>query len=151
MFFSRRDEGSKVLEAACKAGGLTLDRGRIIGSPERINLFTLSGDLLRCVAVLEAARCPQPSLAWLCSGWRRKRRVSEPRGGWPPHLLASMRSTRARCAPASRLDLDLDAHLGSTLQPSSTLLIEKGNRVDDGRLEMVRELARRDADACVLM
>ena len=70
MFFSKSNEGTKVLEAACKAGGIQLDKGRIIGSPERLNLFTIEGDLLR-------------------------------------------------------VDLDLEAHLGSTLQPSSVLILEK--------------------------
>ena len=73
MFFSKSNEGTKVLEAACKAGGIQLDKGRIIGSPERLNLFTIEGDLLR-------------------------------------------------------VDLDLEAHLGSTLQPSSVLILEKVRR-----------------------
>ena len=54
MFFSLANEGTKVLEAACAAAGLRLDRGRIVGSPERLNLFTLEGDLLRLDLDLEA-------------------------------------------------------------------------------------------------
>ena len=54
MFFSRSAEGVKVLEAACAAAGVKLDRGRIIGSPERLNLFTVDGDLLRVDLDLEA-------------------------------------------------------------------------------------------------
>ena len=45
-----------------------------MGSPERVNLFTLEGDLLR-------------------------------------------------------IDLDLEAHLGSTLQPGGWVILEKGNRI----------------------
>ena len=47
MYFSRSSEGTKVLEAACQAAGVKLDRGRIVGSPDRLNLFTIEGDLLR--------------------------------------------------------------------------------------------------------
>ena len=47
MFFSRFAAGAKVLSAACSEGGLSLDRGRLVGSPERLNLFTMDGDLLR--------------------------------------------------------------------------------------------------------
>jgi hypothetical protein len=54
MFFSRSVEGSKVLEAACKAAGVPLDKGRLPGSPERLNLFTLDGDVLRVDLDLEA-------------------------------------------------------------------------------------------------
>ena len=36
--------------------GLTLERGRLVGSPERLNLFTLDGDVLRLDLELEA-RC----------------------------------------------------------------------------------------------
>ena len=54
MFFSMQNEGTKVLESACAAAGLKMDRGRIIGSPDRLNLFTLEGDLLRLDLDLEA-------------------------------------------------------------------------------------------------
>ena len=54
MFFSRTSEGVKVLEAACEAAGVKLDKGRIIGSPDRLNLFTVEGDLLRVDLDLEA-------------------------------------------------------------------------------------------------
>ena len=97
MFFAKRTEGTKVLEAACAAAGVTLDRGRLVGSPERLNLFTVDGDLLR-------------------------------------------------------LDLELEAHLGSTLQPSSLLVLEKGNRIDPYRLEQVRQSAlQQSRGACAIM
>jgi hypothetical protein len=100
MFFAKRQEGTKVLEAACAAAGLSIEKGRLVGSPERLNLFTMDGDLLR-------------------------------------------------------LDLDLEAHLGSTLQPSSWLLVEKGNRVSEERLGMVRQAAMEQqgaaGSACSLM
>ena len=99
MFFSKRTEGTKVLEAACSAAGVKLDKGRIVGSPERLNLFTIDNDLLR-------------------------------------------------------LDLELEAHLGSTLQPSSWLILEKGNSVPDGRLDTIRREAVEQAtggSACAIM
>ena len=37
-----------------------------------------------------------------------------------------------------RTDLPLDAHLGSTIHPSSVLLLEKGNRVLEDRLDAVK-------------
>ena len=98
MFFSLANEGTKVLEAACAAAGLRLDRGRIVGSPERLNLFTLEGDLLR-------------------------------------------------------LDLDLEAHIPSTLQPESWVILEKGNRVDEVRLAAIRQacLDTQAGPACAIM
>lgn len=86
MFYSLSNEGTKVLDSACAAAGLKMDRGRLVGSPERLNLFTLEGDLLR-------------------------------------------------------LDLDLEAHIPSTLQPNSCVILEKGNRVSPERLSAVREAA----------
>mmetsp|Transcript_72074 Transcript_72074/g.197334 ORF Transcript_72074/g.197334 Transcript_72074/m.197334 type:complete len:98 (+) Transcript_72074:148-441(+) len=97
MYFSKSNEGTKVLQDACKAGGLQMDRGRIVGSPERINLFTIEGDILR-------------------------------------------------------VDLDLEAHLGSTLQPSSVLIVERGNRVADYRLDEIRAAASKaDESSCAVM
>ena len=99
MYFSKSSEGTKVLEAACGAAGIKLDRGRIVGSPERLNLFTSEGDLLR-------------------------------------------------------VDLDLEAHLGTTLQPNSMLILEKGNRVEPERLANIQEMQKQQAagaGACVIM
>ena len=86
MYFSLADEGTKVLEAACAAAGLTLNKGKLVGSPERLNLFTLEGDMLRT-------------------------------------------------------DLDLEAHIPSTLQPNSWVILEKGNRVAADRLSEIRAAA----------
>ena len=83
MFFDREKDTIKVLEAAVAHAGLKLDRGRLVGSPEKLNLFTIDGDMLRT-------------------------------------------------------DLPLDAHLGSTIHPSSVLLLEKGNRVLEDRLDAVK-------------
>ena len=83
MFFDREKDTIKVLEAAVAHAGLKLDRGRLVGSPEKLNLFTIDGDMLRT-------------------------------------------------------DLPLDAHLGSTINPSSVLLLEKGNRVLEDRLDAVK-------------
>jgi hypothetical protein len=86
MFFSLSSDGNKVLEAACKAAGLMMDRGKLAGSPDKLNLFTLKGHVLR-------------------------------------------------------LDLDLGAHVPSTLQPSSWVILEKGNRISSQRLEAIRGAA----------
>lgn len=98
MFFSKRQSGTKVMEAACSAAGVTIDKGRLVGSPDRLNIFTMEGDLLR-------------------------------------------------------LDLELEAHLGSTLQPSSWLLLEKGNRVAEERLAAVRDAAlqQQSSAGCAIM
>ena len=32
---------------ACKQAGLAFDKGKLVGSPERLNLFTLEGDVVR--------------------------------------------------------------------------------------------------------
>ena len=98
MYFARSSEGVKVLEAACKAAGVNLDRGRMIGSPDRLNLFTAEGDLLR-------------------------------------------------------VDLDLEAHMGSTLQPNAWVILEKGNRVEPERLAAIHEVRAQleGGVACAIM
>ena len=85
MFFDRTKPVERVIAGAASQAGLALDKGKLAGSPERLNLFTLDGDLVR-------------------------------------------------------LDLEIDAHLGSTLHPSDLLLLEKGNRVPASRLQAVRRL-----------
>jgi hypothetical protein len=52
-----------------------------------------------------------------------------------------------------RLDLDIDAHLGGTLHPSSVLVLEKGNRIADDRLETIKRAVEEQAAAasCVIM
>ena len=98
MFFDREKASTKILDGACAHAGLKMDRGRLAGSPERLNLFTLEGDVLR-------------------------------------------------------LDLEIEAHLGSTLQPSSILVLEKGNRISDERLEAIKAAIdeQSDAAACAIM
>ena len=98
MYFSKSSEGVKVLEAACAAAGVKLDRGRMVGSPDRLNLFTIEGDLLR-------------------------------------------------------VDLDLEAHLGSTLQADAWVILEKGNRVEPERLAAIREVKRLESagSGCAIM
>lgn len=98
MYFSRASEGKVVLDAACAAAGISLDKGRIVGSPERVNLFTLEGDLLR-------------------------------------------------------IDLDLEAHLGSTLQPGGWVILEKGNRISPERLAAIQDAAKAEAEGgvCAVM
>jgi len=62
-----------------------MDKGKLVGSPERLNIFTVDGDVLR-------------------------------------------------------LDLELEAHLGSTLRAGDTIVLEKGNRLSDERLQFVRSI-----------
>ena len=98
MFFDREKDSQKILNGACAHAGLKIDRGRLAGSPERLNLFTSEGDVLR-------------------------------------------------------LDLDIDAHLGSTLHPSSVLVLEKGNRIGDDRLQTIKSATEQQAVAasCMIM
>ena len=86
-----------MLEAACQAAGVKLDRGRLVGSPDRLNLFTVEGDLLR-------------------------------------------------------VDLDLEAHLGSTLSDGAWVVLEKGNRIAPERLAAIQEAFRSEsASGCTVM
>jgi len=99
MFFDRARPGSKVLEAACATAGLPLDKGRIAGSPERLNLFTSEGDLLR-------------------------------------------------------IDLELEAHVPSTLVPGGLVILEKGNRLSPERLRAIQDVAQqeqRGGGVCAIM
>tara|TARA_B110001452_G_scaffold92938_1_gene76664 strand:- start:208 stop:663 length:456 start_codon:yes stop_codon:yes gene_type:complete len=98
MFFDREKASTKILDGACAHAGLKMERGRLAGSPERLNLFTLEGDVLR-------------------------------------------------------LDLEIEAHLGSTLQPSSILVLEKGNRISDDRLDAIKAAIDEQSDgaACAIM
>lgn len=83
MFFDKEKPVERVVTAAASQVGLQLDKGKLAGSPERLNLFTLEGEVVR-------------------------------------------------------LDLEIDAHLGSTLQPGTVLILEKGNRLEASRLEAIR-------------
>ena len=85
MVFDRTKPVERIITGAAALGGLTLDKGKLAGSPEKLNLFTLDGDMVR-------------------------------------------------------LDLEIDAHVGSTLRAGDLLLLEKGNRVPANRLEAVRRL-----------
>ena len=98
MFFDCEKDRQKILDGACAHAGLKIERGRLAGSPERLNLFTSDGDVLR-------------------------------------------------------LDLDIDAHLGGTLHPSSVLVLEKGNRISDERLQTVKRATEEQAAAgsCAVM
>ena len=83
MFFDKTKPVEKLIAGACKQAGLAFDKGKLVGSPERLNLFTLEGDVVR-------------------------------------------------------LDLEIEAHLGSTLQKGDTLIIEKGNRLDAAQLSRAK-------------
>jgi hypothetical protein len=84
MFFDKEKPVEKVIAAAAAHAGFKVDRGKLVGSPEKLNLFTLTGDVVR-------------------------------------------------------LDLEIEAHLGSTLNARDILILEKGNRLDDARLEAIRQ------------
>ena len=88
MFFDREKDAQKILDGAFAHAGLEIKQGRMAGSPERLNLFTSDGDVLR-------------------------------------------------------LDLDIDAHLGGTLHPSSVLILEKGNRISPERLDALNSASSR--------
>ena len=76
------------VKACASHAGFAVDKGKLVGSPERLNLFTLEGDVVR-------------------------------------------------------LDLEIEAHMGSTLHAGDTLILEKGNRLEATRLEAVRARAGR--------
>ena len=88
MFFDKTKGVDRIVAAAAERGGFALDKGKLIGSPERLNLFTIEGEVVR-------------------------------------------------------LDLEIEAHLGSTLHAGDLLVLEKGNRLDDGRLQQIRAVHRR--------
>ena len=96
FFFDRTKATSRVVADAVAYAGLQLDRGRLVGSPEKLNLFTLEGEVLRT-------------------------------------------------------DLPLDAHLGATLHPSDVLLLEKGNRVSEDRLDAIKAAVEQQNGSCVVM
>ena len=83
MFFDKEKPVEKIIAGAAAHAGLKLDRGKLVGSPERLNLFTLDNDVVR-------------------------------------------------------LDLEIEAHLGSTLRAGDVLVLEKGNRLDEARLQAIR-------------
>ena len=88
MFFDKTKPVDKVIAGAAAHAGLAIDKGKLVGSPERLNLFTLEGD-------------------------------------------------------AVRLDLEIEAHLGSTLHAGDTLVLEKGNRLDPERLQRIKAVHAR--------
>jgi hypothetical protein len=83
VYCDKEKEVGKLLAAAASAGGFAIDKGKLVGSPEKLNLFTLDGDVIR-------------------------------------------------------LDLEVEAHLGSTLHADDILILEKGNRVFDSRLAAIK-------------
>ena len=54
MFFDRQKATSKVLDGAAAHAGLKLDKGRIVGSPERLNVFTTENEILRLDLEIDA-------------------------------------------------------------------------------------------------
>ena len=54
MFFDKTKPVEKVIAGACAHAGLKLDKGKLVGSPERLNLFTLEGDVVRLDLEVEA-------------------------------------------------------------------------------------------------
>ena len=86
MFFDKTKPVEAVINGAARQGGIALDKGKLVGSPLRLNLFSLDGNVVR-------------------------------------------------------LDLEVEAHLGSTLHPGDVLILEKGNRIEPARLEAVRAVA----------
>ena len=84
MTFDKEKPVERIIAGAASHAGLKLDKGKLVGSPEKLNLFTLQGDVVR-------------------------------------------------------LDLEIEAHLGSTLRAGDVLILEKGNRIPDERLGAIRD------------
>ena len=87
MYFNKEKSVETLIKSAAGHAGLKLDKGKLVGSPQRLNIFTMEGDNVR-------------------------------------------------------LDLEVEAHMGSTLRGGDTLILEKGNRLEPGRLDRVRAGAR---------
>ena len=86
MFFDKEKPVEKIIAAAAAHGGFSVDKGRMVGSPEKLNIFTYpDGDVVR-------------------------------------------------------LDLEIDAHLGSTLHEGRLIVLEKGNRLSAERLQAIGKL-----------
>ena len=85
MFFDKEKPVEKLVAAATARAGLVLDKGKLAGSPEKLNVFTLDGDMVR-------------------------------------------------------LDLEVEAHLGSTLHVGDILILEKGNRLAPARIKAIRKV-----------
>ena len=85
LFFDKEKPVQDLVAAAAARAGLVLDKGKLAGSPERLNLFTLDGDMVR-------------------------------------------------------LDLEVEAHLGSTLNAGDVHVLEKGNRLAPNRTKAIRKV-----------
>ena len=88
LFFDKEKPVERVIQAAATYAGVKIDKGKLVGSPQRLNLFNLEGDIVR-------------------------------------------------------LDLEIEAHLGSTLRPGDVLILEKGNRMEDARLAAIKAAVKR--------
>ena len=111
MYFDKMKPASELLVAATKQAGLQMDRGKLVGSPERLNIFTIE---------VRPAGSPLYFV----------RPSSE--------LLSDTTCVRLRQGDVLRLDLEIEAHLGSTLQPADTIILEKGNRMPEDRLRAIQ-------------
>jgi hypothetical protein len=54
MFFDRQKATQKVLDGATAHTGLRVEKGRIVGSPERLNVFTMENEILRLDLEIDA-------------------------------------------------------------------------------------------------
>eukprot|EP00965_Chrysotila_dentata_P133265 4406587-Pleurochrysis_carterae.AAC.2 len=68
MFFDREKPAAKILEGAAAYAGMKLDKGRLMGSPEKLNVFTLEGDVLRLDLELEVSSYTAAFVHWQWSG-----------------------------------------------------------------------------------
>ena len=132
MFFDKLKPASELLVAATKKAGLQMDRGKLVGSPEWLNIFTIEvlsrRSLPRHSPLHPHGRATPPDI----SLW------ATPRGSMSRWLLHAEPLRVARQGDVLRLDLEIEAHLGSTLQPSDTIILEKGNRISDDRLRAIQ-------------
>jgi hypothetical protein len=83
MSFDSQKPVHALVTAALSHANVTLDKGKLPGSPERVNLFTLEGDVVRA-------------------------------------------------------DLEVEAHIGSTLHAGDCLVLERGNNLSPSRINAVR-------------
>ena len=138
MYFSRTAEGVKVLEAACEAAGVKLDKGQSASA----GLDPSTSGIL-----------PPPCLVPLSVF------AADPEAGRPPTPLCAVVGSPGRLnlftveGDLLRIDLDLEAHVPSTLQPGGWVILEKGNRISPARLAEIQEAQelQKGGGGCAIM
>lgn len=122
IFVDKEKPVDRIVTAAAKHAGLAVEKGKLVGSPERCVIIVCFCALVRMHATLF---CP-PLRLRACA------------------RVCAVPSTRLNLFTLDgeniRLDLEVVAHLGRTLHAGDVLVLEKGNRVEASRLRAVRSV-----------